>query len=335
MNAITPVRIEDSLTVNGAGGTHVSGSVAQKLMSSGFNPQALRTLGTLQKDEWIAYDTAVIDVARFRLGAVQDLLSRNLRYRLPNALGKTRLEWERVSDMEDAMVSMSGISESQNDRIIYDLQGMPIPIIHKDFNINLRALMASRTTGETLDVTQARIASRKVSETIEGMLFNGATVLGSNNPIYGYRTAPNRNTGSLAASWATATGSQIVTDVLQMIDQSIGKNMFGPFVLYVSYGAMTHFAEDYKAEGDKTILDRIKAIPMIADVKATTYLASTEAVMVQMTDDVVDLVDGMSPTTLEWDSHAGFVAHFKVMAIMIPRIRTDMLNQSGITHHSV
>lgn len=330
-----PVVITDSITTLGGGGQSGQGTVGQRLLSSGFDPNALRTLGTLRKDEWIQYDTAVIEIARNRLGAVNDLLSRNLRYKLPNALGKTRLEWERVSDMEGADITMSGISQSQNDRVVFDLQGMPIPIIHKDFNINLRALEASRTTGQPLDVTQAAYASRKVAETIEGMLFNGATVLGSNNPIYGYKTAPNRNTGSLSASFATATGDQMVKDLLEMIDQLIGDNMFGPYVVYVSNAAYVHMGDDYKAGSDKTILQRLKEIPQIADIKPSSYVLSTEVIMVQMSSEVVDIVDGMSPTTVEWDSHAGFIHHFKIMAIMIPRVRADYNNQSGIAHHSV
>src|SRR5690606_21509504 len=153
--------------------------------ASNFNVNALRTLGTLQKDEWILLDTEVIEVARKNLVITQDLMSRGLTFSLPNALGHTRLEWEKVSDMEGAIITMSGLSESQNERIVYDLDGMPIPIIHKDFNINLRALAASRNKGEALDVTQARFASRKVAETIETLIFDGATVLGANNPIYG------------------------------------------------------------------------------------------------------------------------------------------------------
>ena len=325
------IQIQDSVT-SLASGLKGAGSVAARLLASNFNVNALRTLGTLKKDEWIHYDSAVVEVARERLIGVSDLVSRGMTYPLNNALGSTRVEWERMSDMDPAAISMSGISESQNDRITFDLQGMPVPIVHKDFNINIRALMASRNSGQPLDTTQVRLATRKVAETIEGMLFSGATVLGSNNPIYGYTTAVNRNTGALAASWQTATGAQIIGDVLDMIEAANADNMYGPYVIYVNNLAFINLSNDYKLESDKTILQRIKEIPGIADVRPTNYLPIKQVIMVQMTSDVVDMIDGMSPTLVEWESHGGMVMHFKVMAIMLPRIRTDILNQSGLMH---
>jgi uncharacterized linocin/CFP29 family protein len=325
--------INDAVT-HSANSVRASGNIAQRLLQTGFDVNALRTNATLRKDEWKEYDTAVVDVARARLIGVNDLLSRGLRYRLRNALGKTRVEWEKISDMNGAEITMSGISESQNDRVVYDLEGLPVPIIHKDFNINVRALEASRTTGEALDTTQARVASRKVAEAIETMLFSGATVLGANNPIYGYKTAPNRNTGSLpGANWATATGDQIVAGVLTMIGRLTGDNMYGPYIIYVPNDAFVHMGDDYKAASDRTIMERVLAIPGIEAVKMSKDLVSGEVLMVQLSSDVVDMIDGMSPTTVEWESHAGFVVHFKVLAIMIPRIRNDSMLQSGIAHY--
>lgn len=332
---MTGLIIPDSVSGMGTNHTGAVGSVASRMLTNGFQVNSLRTQGTLRKDEWILYDTAVVDIARKRLVGVSDLLSRGLRFNLANALGTTRVEWEKISDMEGADITMSGISESQNDRVTYDLEGLPVPIIHKDFNINVRVLEASRRTGQSLDMTQAQVASRKVAEQIETMLYRGATILGSNNPIYGYTTAPNRNTGNLTADWATATGEQIVGDVLTMIDTLVTDNMYGPYVLYVPANAHTHMGDDYKADSDKTIMQRVKEISGIADVKMTKDLNTGEVLLVQLTSDVVDMIDGLNPTVVEWDSHAGMIVHFKVMAIMLPRIRNDFLLQSGIAHYSV
>ncbi len=308
-------------------------SIAQALLQNNFNINALRTNATLRKDEWIELDKTVIDIARSRLVGVADLIQKGLVYNLTNALGTTRLEWERQSDMTPATMTMSGISESENDRITYDLQGMPIPIIHKDFNINIRALAASRRSGQPLDMTQARVASRKVAEIIETTLFNGATILGANNPIYGYKTAPNRNTGSLTLNTPLAmTGNDVTTNVLAMISALQNDNMYGPYVLYVSNAVALHFQEDYKANGDSSIMSRVLEIDGLQAIRPTKDLSNTEFVLVQMTSDVVEMVDGMQPTTVEWATHGGMVLHFKVMAIMLPRIRADFENQSGIAH---
>jgi len=324
----------DILTGGQNGQLAANGSVAARLLSSGMNVNALRTNDVLRKDEWIAYDTAIVEVARERLIGVADLLGRGLRFDLNNALGTTKLEWEKISDMTPAEMSMSGITPGEKDRQIFELEGMPIPLTHKEFSINIRTLMASRTTGQPLDTTQAAMASRLVSERTEDLLFNGATIGGPNSNIYGYLTAPDRNVGSVTANWATATGEQIVSDVLSMIDDAVADHMYGPYMIYVPYGAFVHMGDDFKANSDKTILQRVKEIPGIIDVRPSSRFGGNNVVMVQMTSDVVDMVVGQQPVPIMWDSNGGMTTNFKVISIMVPRIKADMKGQSGIVHYS-
>lgn len=310
-----------------------SGSVAARLLASNFNVNALRTNGTLQKDEWVYFDNTVVQIARKYLVITQELMARGMTMNLPNALGHTMIEWEKQGDMDPAIITMSGLSESQNDRIIYDLDNMPVPIIHKDFNINIRALAASRNKGLPLDTTQAQIASRKVSELIETLIFDGASVLGSGKPIYGLRTAPYRNTGSLAESWLTSSGDSIVRDTNAMLTALDNDNMYGPYGMFIGSSVGIRFGEDYKSESDRSIMERLRTIENLAFIKTTKDLAPGEVIVFQLTPDVIDLVMGMTPTTIEWDTHGGMITNFKVMAIIVPRVRNDLLNQSGIAHY--
>jgi len=324
-------------------GGAVSGTLAQRLLETNFSVDALRPCAdpnsphvqaTLRRDEWIQYDTAIIEVAQQRLVGVQDLMSRGLTYDLPNALGKTSIEWETVSDMDEAETSMAGVTRAQNDRIDFDITSMPVPIVHKEFSLNIRALNASRTTGTALDTTQARLATRKVTEKIEQMLYLGSTVIGSNSPIYGYTTAPNRNTGSVTASWVTATGTQMLTDLIAMINAANAVNMYGPFIMYVPLAVFTHMGEDFKAESDKSIMTRLLETPNLTEIKSSETLTGTNILLVQMTSDVIDIIDGIQPTAVQWETEGGFVQNFKVMAIMPPRVKSTYTTQSGIVHYS-
>lgn len=315
-------------------GPVVQGSIAEKLLKSNFNVNALRTQDVLRKDEWVSFDEAIIEVARSRLIGVQDLIDRGLTHFVPNAMGKTKLEWERVSDMQPAEISMGGVTQGQNDRPLFDLKAIPLPIIHRDFSINIRALEASRDKGESLDTTSAKLAVRLVSEKIEDLLFNGSNIAGTSFTIPGYTTAANRNTGSVTASWLTTTGANIVGDTLDMIDDAKGDNMYGPYILYVPTAVHTAMQDDYKAESDKTILQRVKEIDSISDVRPTNDLTASNILLVQMTSDVVDMIDGIQPTAVQWESNGGFTTNFKVLAIMVPRIRDDYTDQSGIVHYS-
>jgi uncharacterized linocin/CFP29 family protein len=326
----------DFITSKGkGGGFQGSGLVAQRLLQGGFNVNALRTHDTLRKDEWKLYDTALVQIARKNLVGVQDLLSRGLVMRLANALGVTRIEWETVTDMTGADINMSGISESQNDGLEFALTGIPVPIIYKDFNLNIRHLEASRKSGQPLDTMQVEVATRKVVEKVEELLFVGYSGLGSNRPIYGYTTAPNRNTTTSTNShdWDTdSTGEEMVIDVLAMIDKMVADNMYGPYGIYVSTAAFTRMGGDFKANSDKTIMQRLLEIPGIEFIKQSKDVPAKQQIMVQFSKDVVDMIDGIQPTLVEWDTHAGFVKHFKVICIMLPRVRNDADLQSGIVH---
>jgi uncharacterized linocin/CFP29 family protein len=327
-----------------AGATHIDwvgadgsphGSIAQRLLNSGFNVNTLRTNTVLQKDEWLQLDTALLEVARQRLTGVNDLMSRGLRYGLQNALGVTRLEWERVSDMTAASVDMSGLTESENDRVVYDLVGMPIPIIHKDFHINIRALMASRNRGEGVDVTQVSLAGRLVAEKIEDLLFNGGFQASTLSQVYGYTTAPNRNTGTSGA-WATpgTAGSVFLADTIAMIAALTADRMFGPYVMYVPAAVYINMLNDFKAETGLSILQRLLQIPQIADIRPSDNLTGKNILLVQMTRDVVDMVDGIQPMVIQWETMGGMMLNFKVLAIMVPRIKADQDLNSGIAHFS-
>jgi hypothetical protein len=301
-----------------------------------ISPKELRTADTLQKDEWIALDTALIEEGKIRLRGIADLIAAGLTIPVTNAMGKTIFQWERVTDMDPADVSMSGRSRSEDDRVEYDLGSLPLPITHKDFNLDLRTLSASRERGESLDDTQARIAGRLVSEKLEEMLFKGGkTFLGST--IYGLTNHPNRNTASYGTGGAwtgSKTGDQIIADVLTMKAGLEGDRMFGPYWLYVSANSSTKVEEDLKAASDKSIRQRILEVDGIQAVRVVDQMPASTVVMVQATRDVVALVDGEPLQTVQWDVEGGFFVKFKAFTIQVPLIRADAQGRSGVFHMS-
>jgi hypothetical protein len=178
----------------------------------------------------------------------------------------------------------------------------------------------------------AQKAGRVVAEKIEGLLWDGYAGLGANNTIYGYRTAPGRNTKTLTTSWATATGAAMLADILDMISKAQADHMYGPYMIYHGIGAGINMGNDFKAESDKSIRQRLLEIEGVAGFRATANLPDNEVLLVQLTADVVQMINGIQPTMVQWDSHGGFVTHFKIIAIMLPRFRTDSEGQSGIVH---
>lgn len=327
----------DQLVLSENGVTAGFGSVAQRLIQNGMNINALRTNDVLRKEEWLLFDRTVVEVARANLVGVADLMAAGLRVPIPNAMGVTVVQHETQGDLSPAQVDMSGLTEGERDRILFGQVNVPLPIVHKEFQISLRNLESSRRMGMPLDTSTAAVAARRVTDMLEDILFNGVVITaGGGGPIQGYTNYTQRNTGTVTASWAlaTTTGDQIITDVLRMVADANSDNMYGPFRLYVSVAAYINMLKDLKAASDKAIINRILEIPQITGVKPTTRLTGTTALLVQFTSDVVEMLDGIQPTTVMWETHGGMLLHFKVIAIMIPRIKSDASGQSGIVHYS-
>lgn len=326
----------DTLSQTPGGNIIAGGDVASVLLANGMNVNALRTLDTLRKDEWVAMDNALIEVARKRLILVNTLREYGLTYELPNGLGTTQLEWEDVDDMSPANVSMSGVTEGETDTLDFSLTDMPLPIIHKDFTINIRKLLASRTRGEALDTTQLRVASTLVMETIESMIILGhATRVGSSR-IYGLTTHPDRNTGSITASWdlAATSGASKLTDIQAAIALMQTDHMYGPFGIFVSQTAYRHLNQDYSTQYQGTQKRRLEELDDVAFIRPSTDVPAGAFIMVQLDQQTIDEVIGLQPTVVQWDTNGGMVKNFKVMAIMIPRIRSTYTGQSGVVHLS-
>lgn len=293
------------------------------------------TNALLQKDEWIAYDSAVRQVATIRLNGVMDLRNAGLVFNAGD-LGSTIAEWDSASDMTAAEVNMAGVTMSEKDSQAFTLSGVPIPVIRKDFQVNVRRLLSSRRQGQGVDVTGARTATRLVAEKSEDMLFNGVSITTGGYTVYGYTNHPSRNTGSVSEWDAGATtGADIVDDVLTMISDLEGAKHYGPYMLYVPGNFWPKLKEDYSAnKGDNTIYDRVKAIAQIIDIKVSDQLADDNVVLVQMDSDVIDLAIAQDIMSVQWERGDGMQTNFAVLSAWAPRIKPDYNGELGIAHYT-
>jgi len=288
----------------------------------------------LRYDEWKQIDTEVIRVATDRLVGIRDLQSAGLTHNL-GSLGTTLSQWEEESDMTGADVSMSGITEGEGDTPAWNLRGVPVPIFHKDFNVNIRRLEASRQMGESIDVTASSIASRRVSERSEDMLFGGAPIVVEGNKLYGYTTMPGRTQVDMGTNWDTLTQAQnatILDDVQTMLQSARDDNKHGPFVLYVPAAYEYKLDEDYNENYPLTVRERLEALSGISRVQVADRLPGNNVVLVQMTRDTVDLAIAQPITTIQWSSKGGMVENFKVMACWAARLKSDYDGRCGIVH---
>ncbi len=293
---------------------------------------------TLRYDEWRALDAAVLKVAEQRLVGFEDLKRNGLVHPLSNAMAKTVLTYQGMSDGLEAGISIDPIKRTQGDRVQFETKHIPLPVIHSDYQIPERILLESRNIGNGLDTLNAERAARKVAQKLEDMLFGSTSSFTyGGGVIYTYLTHPDINTVSFASSgeyWddSGVDGPDIKTNVLEMKQASINDNYFGPWMLYIPTDYETIMDDDYDVSGAslKTIRERILEIGGIQGIKVVDRLADDTVILVTMQSDVVDYIDGMPMQNVQWDTEGGFMHNYKVMTIQIPRVKSDYNDASGV-----
>jgi hypothetical protein len=294
---------------------------------------------TLLKDEWKQYDDVVLRVAQERLVGVGDLLARGLVLNVPNAMGTTVLEYEHVTDVEAAQMSMDAIARGRADIPEYTINYLPLPIVHDDFYLTIRHLTASRKRGTPLDTLRAEMGTRNVTEYIENMLFNGpgggatvGTFAYGGGTIYGYRNAANANTYTTMADWGSSgvTGEEVLKDVLNMKQKLIDDKHYGPYMIYIPTAYETVLDDDFKTNSDKSTRQRIMEISGIEGIKVADKLYDDVVIFTELKAETVRMVVGFAPMMVEWTSHGGMQFEYKIMAIMVPQFRADADTNCGI-----
>jgi hypothetical protein len=304
-----------------------------------INANPLNNTNTLRRDEWKQLDEALMDVARGRLGGVQDLLDKGLTYNLGNAMGTTVLEWHDVSDALSVELTMDAVTRGVNDTVVYQTNYLPIPILHVDYEINARHLEASRKLGNPLDTTLAERAARRILEKQEEMLFTdtdyayGTKDDRSRNKIYSYINFPDINGVTLGTAWdaSAKTAAGILNDVLNMKKSSIGAYHYGPWQLYIPTDYEVVLDDDYDTTTPgTTIRKRLLDIAGIGGIKVIDKLPDDTVLLVEMKKETVRLVNGFGLTNIQWSVEGGMITKYKVMAIQIPQIRSDQNGKCGI-----
>lgn len=293
----------------------------------------LRTNALLAYDQWKDLDTAILETVKETLTAVEDLRSRGLTHNV-GGLGATMSQWQTLGDMTAADVDMAGVTAGEEDRLEFGTQGVPIPIIHKNYRINFREQLAGGRMGVNIDPLTAVAAARVVAEKAEDILFNGVSIKSGGYTVYGYTNFPSTNDVDIAGSWNT-TPANIVPDVELMLAAADALHMTGPFLFYMPITWWGKLRSDISATyRTGTYRERLAQYTEVAAWQKTSRLTST-VVMVQARREVVDLAIGSDVQNIEWSTMGPLVQHNKVLMAMAPRLKVDANSVCGIFHGQV
>lgn len=312
---------------------------------------AFRALAPMQDKAQVVIDRAVVEVGLQRLTIASDIMGAGLTYPLSDPLSVAQLEWNTQSKIGAALRTMSPSSRTESKKPIIAPTRLPIYLTMDGFEIDLRTLKASQRIGVPLDTAIVKQCVRAVNEAIEDSVLNGATTLdGQDLQDSGYKapgilTESHVNTQTLtAAAWSQAhpVGATVFAEVMAMIAKLQGDKKFGPYRLYVGTNIGNALDSDYNATNNAqglTIRQRLLQIESLQAVRvadlmplgtAVTDPIGAKVALVQMTSDVIDIVTGQPPTVIPWTSLDGMTIHNLVMAIMVPRIKSDADGNSGI-----
>ena len=293
---------------------------------------------TLTKEAWLQMDTAIVKAAQQRMRVVADLRGAGLTYSVPNALGKTVLEYQRMGDLNDAEMSMDGLRLSTNDRPEFDSVFLPLPIIYKDFSFSARQIAVSRDGGAPLDTTMGEACGRKVAEYAEKLTIGRYSAYGyGGGTIYGMTNFTSRLTQTFTSPVATAfTAAGHIDELLEARQALYDNYHYGPFMLYYSPSWDQSLDDDYNTNyGGETLRTRIMKIEGFTGMRTLDFLTNYDIVMVEMMSETIRVVMGLDVTTMEWDDLGGLRKNYRVMTIIVPQVRCDMNSRTGILHGSV
>lgn len=307
------------------------------LLRSGMSIAELRALSPLEENAQKLVDQAVVRVGLERLTVVADILGAGLRFPLADPLSVMEVQWEQISKTGGAQRTMSPEARGEYQAPDRNIKRVPIYITTDDFSVNIRTLRASQRIGTPIDTTLVEDATRRVNEALEDAMINGTSLVSGGYSTPGLINAPNVNTfhygGGEAWDVAGHDGNDILTDVLGMIAVMQGDNMFGPYNLYVNTTYGNKLNDDFKANSDLTIMQRLEQINVGGRnlrVVVADRIPADNTILVQMTSDVVDIIDGQRPTVVPWASPSGMTLFWMVMAIVVPRVKDTYDGTSGI-----
>tara|TARA_R110000868_G_scaffold117128_3_gene311395 strand:+ start:303 stop:1340 length:1038 start_codon:yes stop_codon:yes gene_type:complete len=293
---------------------------------------------TLKKDEWEELDSAVVQAATKPLNVVATLQRLGLVRRL-GSIGTLTAQYNKSSEVTAANRSLTGTTGGAKDLPDYDLVGVPVPVIFKEFEIPMRTLAASRRMGDGLDLTAAVAAAKVVGESLEDLVISGdATISLNGGSISGLTSHADRNTDTATnyggGDWGTI--ANVVSTISGMIAAAEGDNYFGPYALFVSTTQYGQASRSFFTDGSgDTARDRALRIPQLQLFEAAHWLADGVAVLVNLSRDVIELayVDAYFPVVnMEWTSGDGMMTSYKVMSVATPIVKSEYSGKSGIVH---
>jgi hypothetical protein len=112
-----------------------------------------------------------------------------------------------------------------------------------------------------------------------------------------------------------------VTDVLAARTALRDNGFTGPYTLYLPANFDGVIDDDYKAESDKTLRQRLMDIDGVTAIRISATLPDSNVLLVQMSRSVVEIASGQTITTVTWDEFGGLAQNWAILAVQAPALK--------------
>jgi hypothetical protein len=258
-------------------------------------------------------------------------------------VGKIEHVYRQASDAGIVTVSLSGQSAVDIDKTAYDYDSS-IKVIHQaGFGRSWMEMEGQRTEGFDALVDDQANVSRAVLDSIAGHIYDGKDVTFKGIDAYGIKTSSKVQAVDLDASdlninfTTSTTPSAIRAAWIKLVDKlRINNNVNQPITFYVSSGIESNFLQYYGTDaGDtgKTVLQTLKELPGVADIKMDRSLTGNEVVGVVLDSQFIRPLIGMAVTTVPlFRANPMDNYNFMVWANVGLEIRTDYAGRTGVLY---
>ena len=278
----------------------------QRMLAAPEGVSVLRDLNVLPEETWRRIDTMVAEEMRDRVIFGGSLASAPVE----GGFRSMNVTLQRMTGLGDAVVSMLGTGDD-SERIDFEAQTIPLPVTHKRFQLNWRTQGAAELDGINIDMLSGRSAATSMALSVESLAINGGGQFNGVS-VYGALNHPQRIQKSI-------TETDNPTFVQGMVEARVElsrRGYPGPFDLFLSQDYDARLEQDYRGDYAKTLRTRLGE--SFASVRLLPTLTGSVAIIKQSGVYGGVMMNGQSPTTVQWTSGDRFETEYKHWCIQVP-----------------
>lgn len=226
-------------------------------------------------DAWRRVDSAGVAIQRDVLTVFNTLSAAS---QTPVGVGDIVSYFGKISDSNEAHVSMDGRSDGLSDQAVVNFTGTPIPVFDSTTRFGWRQMAVMNKGQMSLDTASLANGTRKVAEKLEDMALNGvSSIVVGGSTIYGLRNFPDRNTDTHGLDLNGASGANWLVAVSKALTKLVADNAYAKVTLFLNYGDWLYASlNEFAAGYPKTILMRLQEIAQIESIVPASRVTVNE-----------------------------------------------------------